>query len=426
MKHKTYSLLVISSFPHKNETHGQATVGVASYTKNVLASLLSYANKHRKHVKINVFAEQLDNSPRAYVDHGITVQRLWKRNNIIPFLKLIRKCMLTPADTTLISFEFAMFGDPWTLIPFLLLLATLRISKRRVVVALHQVVEDITQLSGHLDLSGRSVWSDATSVALALFYQILVRLTTKVVVFEDSLKSYLVKLTNHENVDVIPHGVENVPSVSQQTARKRLHLTKRFTILCFGYIAWYKGTDWVVNYIHQYAKRLHTPIRLIIAGGPNPNRVGLSFYRRYLHHIKQQALQSEDSVVVTGYVPEKDIKTYFSVSDVVVFPYRIMMSASGPLALTQAYGKPYLLSTALAPTLEAADATRQMENLALSERQLTFTLNETDLIHQIKLLQTNRKLRTRLAKFSRNIGLSRRLTNINSIWWDELMEEDYL
>lgn len=424
MNNTTKQLLVISSFPRKNEIHGQATVGVASYTKNVLLSLLSYAKIKRKKLDVTVFAEVLESASVYGADHGMTIERNWQRNNVISLLRLIRQTVLFPADTVFISFEFAMFGDTWTLIPFLILLVTCKLNGKHVVVALHQVVEDVTTLSGHLDIMPHTIRTDVTNAGIAYLYKAVAMLTSNIIVFEDTLKNYLTKLTNKECITVIPHGVETVKPIAQTTARKQLGIPHKFTILCFGYIAWYKGTDWIVNYIRQYAKRMKTPIRLIIAGGPNPNRTPLRYYRRYVHRVKQLAQESGGTVTVTGYVPEQQIASYFAASDLVVLPYRTMMSASGPLALAQATGKPYLLSEALAPALKTHDVEQVLTQYKISEHQLTFALNETDLIHRIKTIQTNRKLRTRLTTFSRLIGKSRTFSSISSKWWEELMEND--
>lgn len=101
--------------------------------------------------------------------------------------------------------------------------------------------------------------------------------------------------------------------VSKQEAREHLHLdTKEKIILFFGFIRRYKGLDLLLEAM-SYLKE--SGIKLLVAG---------EFYEdeKTYHHFIEKYNLSEQVILRTNYISDREVKYYFCASDVVVQPYR--------------------------------------------------------------------------------------------------------
>jgi len=349
-------LLVISSYPPKGQTHHAKIVGVASYTKNTIDAL-------SKDTEITVLAEQLPLEENAYVEKNVTVKRVWKRNAFMLFPVLLKEAILYYKDTTqiIIAVELAMFGGKIQLTLLPLFIAILRLFGKEVTVVLHQVIADIEDMSGHIyTYSG---WTALfLNFLIGLYYKAMLSIASQCIVMDEVLKQRLSKFGSTKHVIVIPHGVEAfVQTPSKKAARANLGISeKSFVLLYFGFLAWYKGADVLINAFAQIPKSKRTHVKLIMAGGPNPNHMDKETYRKYIQDI--EIICRRESIALIGFVPEQKIATYFSAADLVLFPYRTLMSASGPLSLAFSFGKPFLVSkemTSLTQTKDIKDCLRK-------------------------------------------------------------------
>jgi glycosyltransferase involved in cell wall biosynthesis len=424
MKQTTQKLIVISSFPRKGEVHGPFTVGVASYAKNTLLNLVHAIRSHNQKPDITVLAEILNQDPAtAYLEAGIRVERIWKRGDILSLFNIVKALFKQPAGTrVLIEFEFALFGSPVTagFLPVILAVAKLR--KLDVSIVLHQVVRDITDMSDHIGLD-RLYWKiDLVNAALALFYRFIGTLSDRMIVFEQAFADILKKQIPEEKITVIPHGVEpKISNISKSAARDNLNLKPNdFVILAFGYIAAYKGTEWLARYISAYTGNKN--VRLIIAGGSNPNHLGKPYYDRYIENVYQTARESDGKVSVTGYIPEKKIPEYYAAADVAVFPYTTLMSSSGPLSIAAAYGLPILISNHMDPMFKTKDLELILEKTGLDMADFSFSMENGGFAKLLKNTAANNKLIFQLKQMSKEITHSRSFKKIGKRYFEVLCE----
>lgn len=419
----SYDLIVISSYPPFGQTHGTNTVGVASYTKNTLLSLPDSLN-------VLVLAEKLSGQPSEYQEKNIHVLRCWQRNSISSFSKIFQNCQKYSRLPILIEFEMAMFGNPALNIFLPVLLLLLKISHHSTTTVLHQVVLDFNEISGHIGQSKNSPLNKVLNLLAKVFYQLIISLSSKIIVFEQFLKNRLNK--NNPKIFIIPHGVEifekanNFDAVNEANGAQRSKVIRRdvstgnsftnqklsnnnFTVTVFGFLAWYKGTDWVVkafsNYFDRHPK---SKLKLVIAGGPNPNHLDKAYYQKYLSKINSHAAKHPDKIVLTGFVPESEIKSYYQNSDLILLPYRVGMSSSGPLSLAFTYHKAFLLSPKISPILETNDIKQYIKS-----SQAIFKLKPKSLFNKIIHLQKNPSSLTLLSQASQQISLSRSWSNIS-------------
>lgn len=400
------NLLVISSFPPKGETHHNKTVGVASYTKNLLKNI--YAEK-------TVLAEELDKD-KSYAESHIKVKRIWKRNSPFTFLKLLVEVKKAKENEILFEFEHAMFGDTLSLLPLPFFLFIVRqILGKKIFFVFHQVVGNIDSLSGHLNIKKGSFKSFLYGFLMYFFYKSILFNVTKAIVFEEKLKE---RLGNSPKIIVIPHIIEEFPAKeSYFESRKRLNLPKdKIIILCFGFLAWYKGSDLIVELFKGLPRNIRTKFFLVLAGGPNPNHLKKSYYLRYINSLKRN---TQKDINVTGFVPEKDIAPYFKASDLVLFPYRTFISASGPLSFALSLSKPFMISKALKEILETKDFANAVSESNLSEEELIFSLNRKGLLKALKFSQ-NKAWKKNFSNLSALIKAKRDFKMI-SLQYEELI-----
>jgi glycosyltransferase involved in cell wall biosynthesis len=146
---------------------------------------------------------------------------------------------------------------------------------------------------------------------------------------------------------VIPHGLESgVSTPPQAEAAARFGLEGRFTALCFGFLAPYKGLETAL----EAAAIAGDPVQLVVAGGEHPRLAERESYAdelrdRYGEHAR-----------FTGRVPEADVPWWFAAADLALFMYPRPHASSGALALALAHGTPPLVSPALARSIQAPTA----------------------------------------------------------------------
>lgn len=397
-------------------------MGVAPYAKNMFLGILDFAKKHKKTIKITVLAERLAGQPQLSHDHGINVHRVWKLKNPISLITLAYQAIRSRTQTVLVQFEFAMFGKLVMLPLTLILLLVLKLARKRIVLAIHQVPQTMNDIGIHVNIAPETWQSDIATIGLHLYYRALLLLTDRMIVFDEVFRQHLLPFGSNKKIGVIPHGVEPSERVSRTHARKELGFTNEFVILCFGYLAWYKGTDWIMEYIAmQKKKSFPKPIKLIIAGGPNPQRTDLPYYQRYVATLQAIAAKSQGRVTITGYIPESQMADYFAATDIALLPYRTLMSASGPMAIAARFGTPIVLSEPLERVLDAPDTKEAMNIAGLQKKDVILPFDPKAATTMLSNYMSHPERLTRMATFSRNLAKTRSFSRIAKDWMQEIV-----
>ena len=408
------NLLVISSYPSKGKTHFSKTVGIASYTKNTLLGI-----KQNKNISMTVLAEKLENES-DYTEDGISVKRVWERGSILTIPKLFLNSCRRPEKHVLVEFEVSMFGSPLITSPLPFYILGLRLFRKNVTIVLHQVITNISEFEGHTNIKANSLKSYTLGILINLFYKLLTLSSNKVIVFEENLKE---RLLNSPKIKVIPHGVEQfTKQIPQSQARDKLKINQNaFVILIFGYVAWYKGTDWLVDQMNKLkTKDEFRNTLLVIGGGPNPNHKEKQFYMDYVNEVIEK---SKNSIALyTGFVDEKDIPYIYEAADMVILPYRNFMSASGPLSLAYSFEKPAFISNKLSKILETTDISRLMTSLKLNTSDITFDLNENS-FEKLIIKAKNTTFLSKVEELSKQLNKERSHKKIGKEYFNEIFKK---
>ena len=137
-------------------------------------------------------------------------------------------------------------------------------------------------------------------------------------------------LQNPNKVHVIPHGnyidcYENIVSASE--ARADLGISQdTLTLLFMGIIRPNKG---IYELIDAFEAINNPKLHLIVAGKPYPHEE---------EKIATRLKQHSNTTFVPEYVPDDQIQRYVNAADVVVFPYKNILT-SGAVILAMSYGR---------------------------------------------------------------------------------------
>jgi glycosyltransferase involved in cell wall biosynthesis len=202
---------------------------------------------------------------------------------------------------------------------------------------MHHVVEPRSVDQGFTRLHRVRVPPVAARAGLAAVQAAIRRMADAVVVHEPAFARIVPEAV------VVPHGIEAPQHADRAAARSRLGLDERLTVLCFGYLAPYKGLEAAL----EAAASLRDDVHLVIAGGEHPRLEGQGY---------AEALRARHGAhaTFTGRVPDGEVDDWFAASDVALFPYPRPFATSGPLAIALGHGTPVLLSPPLASTVGAA------------------------------------------------------------------------
>jgi len=343
-------LIVISPYPPRNSLHGSKYSAIASYAKNTINSI----RKSNQKTQFIVIADILDEK-EIYKENGDIVCRVWRRNSPSIFFEIL-KIILQNAKSkkVLFEFEFGMFGGNKILIliaPFFLLL--LRILGKEVYLVNHSFISSSQEVSVQLEIGKSRFIMRFYDIGLKILYLLLVRISDKTIVFEESMKSNMVKSlkVSRDKIVVIPHGVEdNRKIIDKALAREKLNIPQdEFIILCFGFLIWYKGSDWLIDTFSDLSTKgeISSKIRLIMAGDFSKIHRKDKIYQKYVVETENKLRRSREHIEFTGFIPEDRIDLYFSAADLIILPHRVLISASGPFSFAISHKKPFILSSAL-------------------------------------------------------------------------------
>ncbi len=319
-------LALIAPYPPAGERHGGHS-GVASYTANLAHGLAATG------LDVEVIAPELDGDPDRFDDGAVAVRRAFPMGRrALP--RAMRAAAERGAGVVHLQFELFLYGGPSSLIGLVPALGAARrtLGGAPFVTTMHQVVEPSAVDRDYARLHRVAAPAMVARRGIAGVQAALTRRGAATIVHEEPFRRILPDAT------VIPHGIEDVTPIDRDVARRSLGLDERFVVLCFGFLAPYKGIELVL----EAAADLGPHIQVVVAGGEHPRMVAGGGFGAELRERYGSVAR------FTGWVPDGDVAAWFSAADLCLFPYPNPFASSGVLALALAHGAPVLLSPALA------------------------------------------------------------------------------
>lgn len=144
-----------------------------------------------------------------------------------------------------------------------------------------------------------------------------------------------------EKIDLIPHGIHDVPFMDPGFHKDKFQAEGRFVILTFGLLSRNKGIEYVIDAVSEVVK--HYPnVLYVVLGSTHPHVIlqDGEEYREFLQK-KVKELGLENNVVfMNQFVHLKDLKEFIGAADIYVTPYLGREQiVSGTLAYTVGAGK---------------------------------------------------------------------------------------
>lgn len=202
-------------------------------------------------------------------------------------------------------------------IPFAIQLPLLRLFGRRIVWTVHN-------LQGH---------EKDNRVKDRMLSFLLAWTANRLIVHDESAREAVARFfhVSAKKVAVVPHGnyIGYYPNeISREDARNKLGLKKEdFVFLFLGAVRPYKG---VTDLIEVLTDHPGMNCRLLIAGR--------TFDEGYHAEVEAAAERDPRIQLHLGFVEEEDIQVYMNACDVVVFPYKDILT-SGAVLLAMSFGK---------------------------------------------------------------------------------------
>lgn len=403
-------LIIISPFPPKDSTYESKYSALASFAKNTVTAI----QKASPETKILILADVIPDG-QSWQEKNLEVRRIWQRKKFLTYYHLIKEVVKeSHFKTILIEFEWNLLGkNPLLLIPFPLLILGLKILKKRVLVIIHGVSLGFTALAPQLGIKKTSLKAKAFDQGLKAFYFAMIKPANQIIVLEQSFANAINKKFKTQKAIFIPHGVDTqIKPVNREKARKKLGIKpETFLMVNFGFLTWYKGTDLLAKSFLEFVKQEPKKnVRLIFAGGESLTHQKDPAYRKFITELKQ-VVRKTNKMRITGFLPEKEIANYFSAADLLVFPYRVFVSSSGPLSLAFSFQKAVLLSSQLKGYFESKDMKQSLTQSGLKKSDLSLNFQPENLIKKWSWVQKETNL-AKLVLFSQLMREKRQWENI--------------
>ncbi len=330
---------IVTQYPQPNQEHDMRLSGVATFSKYLYSDvavgdddIYIYANTQDK-----VFE---DTSGEAHVLY------LWKKG-MNPFPAILKDAKKRGIDIIHVHHELFLYGKLPANFFFAVFLMRCKMAGIRVVVEYHAVVP-LKKVNGAFTAeNGIKAPPFLVRICFRGLYFVVDRFTHAYVVHEKLFEEYMVDYYHIRREKVHIVGLPCIrPTVTYENgeAKRKLGFDPSSQLILFlGFITGYKGLDILCEASNSFMPQLPNA-NLFIAGGMHPRLEHDPEYLAGVEKTKSQMYPLRS--VWHGYASDEEMPVLFSAADLVVFPYTVGMSSSGPLAQAIAYGAPMIVSDA--------------------------------------------------------------------------------
>jgi glycosyltransferase involved in cell wall biosynthesis len=326
-------IALVTPYPHA----ALPVHGVADYAKHLATAL------NDDGMNIEVWGDRLvaAGGTDGTVDHSPPVLRNW-RPGLLAGADLCRALRVRRPDIVHVQIEPFIYGGLAGLASLQPFLLAVRLAGIPLFVTLHHVAAGAHLSRAVLRQIGVRLRPSAAKTLQGVSSRFLGSVANRLIVHADLFKQRLVTESGLDpsRIDVIPHGVPY--------PRDRAPAGRPPMLLMFGYVKWYKGVDIALRAFELVSSDVPSA-RLVIAGGVAFGAGPRHPHRQFVDRVHQLGADLGRRVDFLGYVPDEMVPRLYEAATVVLFPYRLLFGASGPLALAVGYRKPFIVSDVLSP-----------------------------------------------------------------------------
>ena len=364
-------VVIVTRYPPFGQTHSGR--GIGSYSKLLATQLANLG------LEVTIVAEKLSKETEVYEEDNVAVWRVWQPG-IRAARDIERAVQTIRPDVVHFQHELFVLGKRGAVFAAPRAVRSLR-KLAPTITTIHGVIPQTAFSNGFVSQYVRGVPPVVVRLVYTRIIKSLLANSNHVVAHNAAVAAELESLDTSKHVQVIEHGHHSPGEMpSRAEALANLGLTDKVRAVFFGYLLPYKGVDVLVS----AAPILETQGISVLVAGEEPDDAG---------SISGASIPKSDrNVERLGFVDEKLIPSLMAISDVLVFPYRVGLAASGPLSIASSYGVPVVVSDV--PTL--AEAVREPRATAVREdstdlaRVIQNVIVDDDLQSQIIIaLRTN-------------------------------------
>jgi glycosyltransferase involved in cell wall biosynthesis len=365
-------ILHVSIFPEKGLKHAEAG-GVSSYTRNLISNLPTSDGD-----TVYIVCNKINDKNEYYEEEGVMVHRCFNKDFRFIF-QILKEIKRIKPDVVHLQHELNLYGNPITAYLFQWLVFFLRDYKT--ITTIHGVVSIKSIDKIFVKENSSTVPVFLVKLAFFIFYAPICFFSKKVIVHEEVFRKILIEeyWVSSSKIEVVPHGIEDLKTISTMDARKYLNLPLDKKIVLFmGYLTGYKGIDLLIDGFSKYI--IEDPdVLLIIGAGVHPKNKFNKNYMDVYNSMKEKAEKLlVDKHTWVGFIAEDSIKYYFSASDLSIYPYTYHLASSGPMSISIGYEKPFLASDVF-------------DNL-IEDKNMLFKKNPQDMVVALKKFFLNKDL----------------------------------
>jgi Glycosyltransferase len=295
--------------------------GIATYTKD-LTSAINLINPYSK-AKIMALIR-----PDDKIDYPPEVKFKINQYKIDSYIRAAQHINKSKADIVILEHEFGLYGGEYG----------------------EYIVKLIELLSKPLIITTHTIPDDPDK-GYGLVLKDIINFAEKVIVMMPESIQKLIKKYNcpKEKIEIIPHGVPDIPLEPNDKYKKKKGLGDRIILGNINLLSASKGLEYTIEALKEIKSHFNDVLYLII-GQTHPvvlKEEGEK-YRNFLKEkIKQYDLQ-DNVKFINKYISLKDLIEWLKVIDIYITPYLDpQQSASGALAYAIGAGKvcistPYL------------------------------------------------------------------------------------
>jgi glycosyltransferase involved in cell wall biosynthesis len=191
--------------------------------------------------------------------------------------------------------------------------------------------------------------------------QDIVALSDRLVVMSQNSAQILNEVSRVPNrrIDLIPHGVPDLPFVESHCYKERLGTQDKAVLLTFGLLSANKGIENVIQALPQILSRRRDVV-YVVAGATHPHvkRHDGEQYRTYLQNLARDLGVQDNVIFHDRFVDAQEMAALIEAADIYITPYKHQAQVvSGTLAYALSAGKA-IISTPYLHAIELLDQER--------------------------------------------------------------------
>jgi len=295
--------------------------GIATYTRDLIEAINTMNPRSKTEVLALIKPDDKDIYPPE-------VKFKINQENISSYVKAAEYINKSKADIVVLEHEFGLYGGKFGRY----ILKLLELIKKPLIVTAHTVP---TKPDSGYGLSLKDV----------------IKFAEKIIVMGSESKRKLAENYNYpeEELEIIPHGVPDIPFESSNIYKKKKGLEDKIILGNINLLSEVKGLEYIIEALKDIKNHFHNVLYLII-GQTHPVVLQTEGekYRNFLEEKIQKYGLQENTKFINRYLSLEELVEWLKVIDIYITPYLDpQQSASGALAYAIGAGKvcistPYL------------------------------------------------------------------------------------